>query len=188
VKPALIPKTVPAAEPEQDDAETYELGPSTLSVEAEFQAMGEQTLRFHAKGQLIVSPTQPLATSVKIDVDTKSADGSMGIVTDMAKSDDFLAVETYPTAGLTSRSIAKDATGATVLYGEITLHGSTRVVEVPVSVVIEGCKVDVASEFGINRHDYHIDSDRPIDGIVSDTFVVRFHAHPVRNATACHGP
>jgi polyisoprenoid-binding protein YceI len=182
---AAEPATVPTAEAMPEDAESYTLDPSTLTVETDVQAGASYTLRFKAKGQLVVSPRHPLATSVSVDIDTTSAESSLGIVADVAKSDDFLSVAMYPSAQFVSQAVAKDPAGKIVLYGSISLHGSTHVVRVPVRVVVDGCNVDVSSEFGLNRHEYHVDSAGSIDGIVGDTVTVRIRAHPKRKNASC---
>ena len=182
---AAEPATVPTAEATPEDAESYKLDPSTLTVEADVQAGANHTLRFKANGQLVVSPAHPLATSLSIDIDATSAEATLGIVSDVAKSDDFLSVAAYPTAQIVSQAVAKDPTGKTMLYGSISLHGSTHVVRIPLNIVVDGCKVDVSSEFGLNRHEYHVDSSGSIDGLVGDTVTVRIRAHPKRKNASC---
>ncbi|MDT8878430.1 YceI family protein [Halomonas saccharevitans] len=54
------------------------------------------------------------------------------------KSDDFLDVGEYPTATFTTTGFAPSGDNEGVLSGELTLHGETNVIEMPITLLGEG--------------------------------------------------
>jgi polyisoprenoid-binding protein YceI len=181
---------VPTAQTVDADAETYALDASTMTVEADVQAMTVDTLHFKATGQLVISPRNLLATTLDLTIDVTSANAAVGVVADIGKSNKFLDAVTYPTARFSSRALTQTADSATEIFGQVMMHGTTKTIRVPVTVTVDSCKVDVATSFAFNRHDYHIDSDGSIDGLVGNSVVLRIDAHPPRQSRSprCASP
>ena len=76
---------------------------------------------------------------------------------DLRKS---MEVERYPTmrfelAGVTSKSASGDSVPVQ-LHGALTIHGVTRDVVLPATVVRRADQLDVRSDFRLNVKDYHV--------------------------------
>ncbi|MFO0614539.1 MAG: YceI family protein [Polyangiaceae bacterium] len=178
--PASVVDAVPTAVTPEGDAETIGLDPTNTKVEVEVTAVMSHTVRFKSTGSLTISPKNVVASSVDLVIDTTSASASMGMVEDMAKSEDFLAVATYPTATFRSQSLAKAPDDKLDLFGELSLHGTTKMLKVPAAVAIDPCEVKVQTEFTLDRHAYHVESSNSIDGSVGDEILVRIDVHAKR--------
>lgn len=184
---ASVVDAVPDALTPEGDAETIGLDPSNTKVEVEVTAVTSHTVRFKSTGSLTISPNNVLASTVSLDIDTTSAEASMGMVEDMAKSDDFLAVGTYPTATFRSRSLAKPAEEKDEkldLFGQLNLHGTTKTLKVPAAVEIDPCEVKVRTEFSLDRHDYGVGVGSSMDGSVGDEILVRIDVRAKRPKAA----
>lgn len=101
------------------------------------------------------------AQAASIDTDNKDRDNHL-------KSPDFFDVAKFPTLSFTSTGVtAKDANTLSVT-GDLTLHGVTKKVTIPVSVLgvlptKGGEKAGFESNFTIDRKDYGIEWNRVLD-------------------------
>ncbi|HTJ82010.1 MAG TPA: YceI family protein [Polyangiaceae bacterium] len=174
--------TAPPGVEADPNAEHYVLGPSQASIEADVSAGASYTLRFaRQKGTLVVSPRRPEATSVDVIVDTNSAESSLGVVADIAK-DQFLHTAQFPVARFTSSSLRKRPDGEYDLYGDLELCGTKKSLVVQATIAVDPCRIAVNSEFSIDRRIFGAVSDGSLDGIVSDTVVVRIQADVKRSS------
>jgi polyisoprenoid-binding protein YceI len=73
------------------------------------------------------------------------------------KSPDFFDVAKYPTITFVSRSVARTSPTTGVITGDLTMHGVTRPVQVPVTVrFYENGRGRFAGAFSVNRADYGV--------------------------------
>lgn len=177
---AAFVDTVPDATAPEGDVETIALDPTNTNVEVEVSAVGSHTLRFKSTGALTISPKNVLASTVELVIDTTSAEASLGMVEDMAKSEDFLAVATYPTSTFKSKSLTAGTADKLDLFGELDLHGTKKTLKIPANVVIEACEVKVKTEFALDRHEYGVGTGSSMDGSVGDEILVRIDVHAKR--------
>ena len=77
------------------------------------------------------------AQSITVSVDTESVDTNMAERDKHVRSGDYLDVTVHPTATFTSTGFEGDATGG-VMTGDLTFFGTTKPVEVAVTMVGEG--------------------------------------------------
>jgi polyisoprenoid-binding protein YceI len=185
---ALLATEVPTAATLPKAALTLTLTAQNTTVEADVSAVGSHTLRFGAvSGKARFAPTSFEGAEVTVDIDATTAEASLGVVTDIAK-DRFLQVTTYPTAKFVARNVKRtsdeDDIESYTMWGDLTLHGSTRTVQVPLVVERAACTVAASSEFSINRRDFKIETDGALDGVVSDTVVMRI-AFRYRESKTC---
>jgi polyisoprenoid-binding protein YceI len=165
-----------------EDAETYQLGAAEASIEADVSAAASYTLRFpKQRGVLVLSPSRPDASSVEVSVETASAESSLGVVADIAR-DQFLHVDRFPAAAFRSSSLRRRPDGRYDLYGELELTGTKKSLVVQADLSVSACFVRVDSEFGIDRRVFGAVSDGGLDGVVSDTVVIRIHANVKRRS------
>ncbi|MBB3140560.1 YceI family protein [Halomonas organivorans] len=89
-------------------------------------------------GEFSYDPESPAASSASLEVDVESLTTNHAERDKHIKSDDFLDVAEYPTATFTSTGFEPTGDGEGVLTGELTLHGQTNTIEMPVTLLGEG--------------------------------------------------
>ncbi|NUP09381.1 MAG: YceI family protein [Polyangiaceae bacterium] len=170
---AVIGARAPEPVAPKGAVETYELSAAMVSVETDVRAGSAYTIKFpRSTGRLELSPDVPEASSFDIQIDATSAEASWQVVADIAR-DQFLHVGQFPEARFTSRSLRKGEEGNFVFYGTLVLHGTSQSLSAPMTLQIEPCRVQGFVEFSIDRRSFGVISDGGLDGVVSDTVVVR---------------
>lgn len=95
------------------------------------------------KGTIAADPTHPTASSVDLTIDMASIDTGISMRNEHLRSERYLAAERFPTA--TFRSVGVTAPVKTVapnqavtisVTGDMTMHGVTKRITVPVRVVV----------------------------------------------------
>ncbi|MBB3229618.1 YceI family protein [Halomonas stenophila] len=89
-------------------------------------------------GQFSYDPDDLAASSANLEVDVASLTTNHAERDKHIKSDDFLDIAEYPTASFTSTGFEATGENQGVLSGELTLHGETRAIEMPVTLLGEG--------------------------------------------------
>lgn len=89
-------------------------------------------------GSFSYDAENPGASSVSMEIDVASLSTNHAERDKHIRSDDFLAVEEYPTATFQSTSFEPTGDDTAVLTGDLTLHGVTKEVTVDVSKIGEG--------------------------------------------------
>ncbi|QJQ94044.1 MULTISPECIES: YceI family protein [Halomonadaceae] len=89
-------------------------------------------------GEFSYDPEDLEASSVNIEVDVTSLDSNHAERDRHFLSDDFLSADQYPTATFTSTGFEPEGDDEGILTGELTLHGETREIEMPVKLMGEG--------------------------------------------------
>lgn len=118
-------------------------------------------------GEFSYDPEDLSASSVNVEVDVASLDSNHAERDKHILSDDFLNAEEYPTATFTSTGFESDGDKSGTLTGELTLHGETQEVEMPVTLLgegedpwgnyragFEGSTTLVLSDYGIDMSDF----------------------------------
>jgi polyisoprenoid-binding protein YceI len=87
---------------------------------------------------------------------------------DHLRSPDFFEVEKYPTLGFKSVSVEGDAGNVLRVTGDLSIHGVTRRVTIPVRVTGTmpfrgGEKAGFATTFTVDRKDYGVTWNRNVD-------------------------
>jgi polyisoprenoid-binding protein YceI len=85
---------------------------------------------------VIYDPARPERSSVTAVILTKSITTDMAFRDDHLRSPDFLDVATYPTIVFQSDSVVPQADGMLRTIGRLTMHGVTRTVAIPFTVVL----------------------------------------------------
>lgn len=106
-------------------------------------------------GDVVMDPNNPASAKVRVTIDTSSIDTGIGIRDNHLRSADFLDVQQYPTMKFESQSVEIAGRRATVT-GELTIHGVTREIVVPVDVQMSETALVATGEFVVNRRDYGI--------------------------------
>jgi len=120
-----------------------------------------------------VSLGDPIETStVELTIQTASLFADKEKLTKHLKSPDFFDVGKFPTATFRSTEIRKDGDGYTI-SGDLTLHGVTKRISFPATVVVSDAKVSANGEFSINRQDYGITYPGMPDDLIRDLVVIK---------------
>ena len=136
--------------------------------------------RFNNVSGRLVTAAELLDSSVTADIDVNSFDTGNAQRDEHVRSADFLHAAQYPTMTYRSTEIRRDGDDL-VVDGELTLHGITR--QVPLTLEVTGfgpdpyggTRMGVSATTKINRKDFGIDTDLPLDGggvVIGDTVQV----------------
>ncbi|WP_064700511.1 YceI family protein [Halomonas caseinilytica] len=89
-------------------------------------------------GGFSYDPENPDASSANVEVDVTSLTTNHAERDKHIKSEDFLDAGEYPTATFTSTGFEPTGENEGVLTGDLTLHGETNEIEMPVTLLGEG--------------------------------------------------
>ena len=141
------------------------------------------------EGQIDVAD-DVLSSSATATIKTASVDTRNGQRDDHVRSADFLDVERYPTMTYRTAGVRRNGDDF-VVTGELSLHGVTRPVELDVefhgagSDPWGGTRIGFSAETEINRRDFGIDINLPLDGggaVVGDKIKVHLEVEAVLQA------
>jgi polyisoprenoid-binding protein YceI len=186
---ASVPRAVPApaaapARAAPDDVELYRVDPTASSISAVATAvMGRYTFRFpRFEAAIAWSRSEVQRSRLTLEVDMRSVAGSIEMLTDIVRSADFLDVQRFPSARFDSTELLIDGGDRARVRGALTLHGVTRSIEVPGRFRFDGERLQLETEFRVDRREYGIENDGALDALVGDDVTVRLRlvATPVR--------
>jgi len=89
-------------------------------------------------GSFTYDPENLESASAELEVDVTSLNSNHAERDKHILSDDYLDAGAYPTATFSSTGFEPTGDGEGVMTGELTLHGQTNVIEMPVTLVGEG--------------------------------------------------
>jgi polyisoprenoid-binding protein YceI len=112
--------------------------------------------------------TKPANSSVEFTIDTASIDTGNANRDEHLKSPDFFEVAKFPAITFKSTSIKETSTDVYAVTGDLTMHGVTKRVTLPVTFLgfvrnPRGEKAGFEIETTINRKDYGIVWNRTMD-------------------------
>jgi polyisoprenoid-binding protein YceI len=120
-----------------------------------------------AQGNFVLDKTNPANCRFRFTIDANSLDTNQARRDEHLKSAEFFEVQQYPTIQFdsTSCALAKTADGSIVyqVTGNMTLHGVTQRVTIPLRMLGEGkspfndYRVGFLSNFQLKRSDYKMD-------------------------------
>lgn len=112
-------------------------------------------------GQFMIDPKNPAGGTVEITIKTESIDTGDEGRDKHLRGSDFFNVKVFPDATFKSTSLKSDGE-AIEMTGDLTIHGVTKKITVPVEFVGEGAdpwgnhRAGFHTEFTINRSDFGI--------------------------------
>lgn len=164
--------TAPAADPSSEGAIEYALDGTITFVGS--KVTGSHDGGFESfEGTVSVVGGDPEASSVKVTIDTTSLWADDEKLTGHLKSDDFFAVETFPTATFESTEIAAKEEGGYTLTGNLELHGVTKQISFPAELMLNDEGFTAKSEFSINRFDFDIVYPGKTDDLIREEVLIR---------------
>lgn len=118
-------------------------------------------------GEFDYDSANPEASSVEFEVDVASLNSSHAERDRHILGEDFLNADKYPTATFSSTDFESTGEGEGIVTGELTLHGETQTIDMPVTLVgegedpwggyragFEGSTTLTLSDFGINMQKF----------------------------------
>jgi polyisoprenoid-binding protein YceI len=111
-------------------------------------------------GVVVFNPSRPDLSSVTLTIDARSVDTSAADRDQHLRSDDFFAVDTFPTLTFTSTRVSRKSDESYEVAGALTIRGVTKEVTLPVQFLGEGkdpwgnVRVGFETELTINRKDF----------------------------------
>jgi len=126
-------------------------------------------------GDVVVDPATLTTGRITLTIDAASLDTGIEMRDNHLRSSDFFDVTRFPTVAFQSVRVEAAGRRATVV-GQLTLHGVTREIAVPIDVQITNTALVASGEFIVNRGEYAINYNsfvNPIGNEVRVAFTFR---------------
>jgi len=109
-------------------------------------------------GAIEVDPATKSLKAIVMEIDPDSLVTAFDKLTNHLKTPDFLETREYPELKFQSASVEPGAAPDQFLVkGDLTLHGSTKPIAIPVTVAVSDSGVSLKAEFTIDRTEYGMD-------------------------------
>jgi polyisoprenoid-binding protein YceI len=157
-----------------EGAEVYVISPQNSTIAFE----GSKVTRSHVggfnefSGEIALTGGTAEGASVNVTIDTASIFADDPQLTGHLKSPDFFDVKKFPEARFVLSNVTP-AGDEHKLTGELTLHGVTRAISFPATIIVSGNKVNASAEFSINRMDFGIEYPGQADDLIRPEVVIR---------------
>ncbi|MDF2692364.1 MAG: hypothetical protein K0S65_747 [Labilithrix sp.] len=128
-------QTTTERQPAAGATTTWVIDPAHTSVTFGVRHMMVSTVRGEFQkvtGTVQWDPNHPEATAIEASIDVASINTREAQRDGHLKSADFLDVEKYPTIDFKSRGVGRGKHGTVEIVGDLTIHGTTRVVALEV--------------------------------------------------------
>jgi polyisoprenoid-binding protein YceI len=121
-------------------------------------------------------------SKVKITIETSSVKTDENDLTKHLQTPDFFDVAKFPQATFESTEIkAGGEKGAShTVTGNLQLHGVTKSITFPATIVAKPGEISVESTFSINRKDFGINYAGMADNLIRDEVVLTLHVRGVK--------
>lgn len=171
-----------AATAAESAGETYVIGDGSTITWVGSKVTGSHDGGFNEfDGEIVVVDGDPAKSTVTVNIDATSIWADNDRLTGHLKSDDFFAVETYPTATFQSTSIEKTEDGYAVT-GNLDLHGVVKSVTFPAQITVDGDSVSAQAEFVLKRFDWGIVYPGKPDDLIRDEVVINLNLQATKAA------
>ena len=119
-------------------------------------------------GNITIDRANPAKSSVEFTIQAKSIDTGNSNRDEHLRSADFFDVAKFPTISFKSTSVAKKSDDEFAVTGDLTMHGVTKRVTLPVTFLgfgrtARGEKAGFEIETTVNRKDYGIVWNKTLD-------------------------
>lgn len=125
---------------------------------------------------------QPEKSHVKVTIETSSVKADDPGLTKHLKTPDFFDVAKFPEATFESTEIKAggDKGASHTVTGNLQLHGVTKSITFPATIVVKPGEISVESTFSINRKDFGINYAGAADNLIRDEVVLTLHIRAVK--------
>jgi polyisoprenoid-binding protein YceI len=132
---AFLSAVVILAVPGVAQVETWQIDPNHTAAQFSVRHMGISTVRgafTKVSGSAQYDPSNPGKTSVEATIDAASVDTRVSMRDDDLRSANYFDVAKYPMITFKSKSAEPAGEGKLKLVGDLTIHGVTKEVVLPV--------------------------------------------------------
>jgi len=161
----------------------YAISPDTSKIEfVASKVTGSHHGSFKKFSGAIDFNGQPENSRVTINIETSSVDTDTPKLTEHLQTPDFFDVAKFPQATFVSTEIRTGGEkGAThTVIGNLTLHGVTKSISFPATIVVAPDGITVDSTFSINRKDFGINFAGASDNLIRDEVVLTLKIRAVK--------
>lgn len=185
VKEAAAPK---AAEAPQAGHEPLPISHEQSKVQfVGAKVTGSHDGRFDRfSGTLHLNPQQFDASRIEVDIDMTSIWSDNDRLTGHLQSDDFFAVEKFPSARFVSTSIKEggESGKSHTVTGNLTLRGVTREITFPADIEVKDDALTAKAEFSLPRKQFGVAYEGKPDDLIRDDVLVRLDVTAPRGQKA----
>jgi len=163
--------------------EKYLIKPDTSKIEFDASKVtGSHHGSFEKFAGTIEYAGQPEKSKVKITIETSSVKADDPGLTKHLQTPDFFDVAKFPQATFESTEIKTGGEkGAShTVTGNLQLHGVTKSITFPATIVAKPGEISVESTFSINRKDFAINYAGAADNLIRDEVVLTLHVRGVK--------
>ncbi len=134
-------------------------------------------------GQIKLVDNEPTKSSVTAEIDAASISVEPEKLQTHLKSADFLNVEKFPKATFQSTAIKQGGAGGAThtVTGNLTLLDKTRSISFPANIKVANDKLEIDSEFAINRKDFGIVYPGMPDDLIKDDVLIKLKLEAKRS-------
>lgn len=142
-------------------------------------------------GSITVDPNDLLKSTVQLEIDATSVESQgIGPREDLIRGEELLQTDRFPTISFRSTRIAQAGPGEFLVSGDLTLHGVTRAVEIPMAfgglvVTRMGARAGFSGAISLSRKAFAIPFDhefQPGSPVVSDDVQIELEIEVVPQA------
>ncbi len=180
---AVTSEAAPVSSSPAVQGERYSITPASSKIEFHASKVtGSHRGSFEKFSGTIDFNGQPEKSKVKITIDMTSVTTDTPDLTKHLKTADFFDVAKYPQATFESTEIKPGGEkGAShTVTGNLQLHGVTKSITFPATIVVEPGTVKVDSTFSINRKDFGINYAGAADNLIRDEVVLTLQVRGVK--------
>jgi len=123
----------------------------------------------------LADPSKPESAQVSVEIQTASIFTDNEKLAGHLKSKDFFEVDQFPTATFTSTGVQPGGAGGAThtITGNLALHGVTKSVTFPATIMLQRESVVAKAEFSINRKDWGLVYAGMRDDLIREGVVIR---------------
>jgi polyisoprenoid-binding protein YceI len=148
------------------------------------------------EGTIRYDKLSPASSGVELSVRAASIDTGNNDRDEHLRSHDFFDVQKFPTLTFTSTGVTVKDANTLEVTGDLTLHGVTRRITIPVQVLgtartPNGEKAGFEAQFTLNRKDYGITWNRVLDAggtVLGEDVRVTIEIEASRQTVPAPGP
>ena len=170
-------------------AETWQFDPPHTSAQFSVRHMGISTVRgafTKISGTVQYDPADVAKSVIDVAIDTTSLDTRVEMRDNHVKSADFLDVAKYPTITFKSKHVEPAGAGHLKVIGDLTIHGTTKQVELDVEGPTPPIKdprgnehMGASATTTISRRDFGVSN---MEGMIGDELHITIDAEMVKQA------
>lgn len=183
-QPRAVTNVAAPVAPAPGAGEKYSITPDTSKIEfVGSKVTGSHNGYFGKFSGTIDYLGQPEKSRVTITIDLDSLVADDPKLTAHLKTADFFDVAKYPQATFVSTEIKPGGDkGAThTIAGNLNLHGATKSITFPATIVVNPDAITVDSTFSINRKDFGINYAGASDNLIRDEVVLTLRVRGVKS-------